>query len=115
MKQTPCPIVYLFLLIIQNVVINNNTGPLEAMDVFVNLFYYACSRSGLLNFCAVALALSDLGYRAVGIRIDSGDLAYLSNKARECFVKVATKYVVLNCYFWLSCTSLKLNIFQLIL
>ncbi|KAG8293226.1 hypothetical protein J6590_023386 [Homalodisca vitripennis] len=48
--------------------------------------------SGLLNFCAVALALNDLGYRAVGIRIDSGDLAYLSNKARECFVKIATKY-----------------------
>lgn len=48
-------------------------------------------RSGLLNFCAVALALNDLGYRAVGVRIDSGDLAYLSNKARESFTKIATK------------------------
>uniref|UniRef100_A0A1B6F2C5 Nicotinate phosphoribosyltransferase n=1 Tax=Cuerna arida TaxID=1464854 RepID=A0A1B6F2C5_9HEMI len=53
---------------------------------------YDVKKSGLLNFCAVALALNDLGYRAVGIRIDSGDLAYLSNKARECFVKIATKY-----------------------
>jgi nicotinate phosphoribosyltransferase len=48
-------------------------------------------RSGLLNFCAVALALNTLGYRAIGIRIDSGDLAYLSNKARETFEKVAQK------------------------
>jgi len=42
-----------------------------------------------LNFCAVALALNDLGYKAIGVRIDSGDLAYLSNKSRETFVKVA--------------------------
>ncbi|XP_063548349.1 nicotinate phosphoribosyltransferase isoform X1 [Cydia strobilella] len=45
-------------------------------------------RSGLLNFCAVALALNDCGYRAVGIRIDSGDLAYLSVLARDTFAKV---------------------------
>ncbi|XP_015522478.1 nicotinate phosphoribosyltransferase isoform X1 [Neodiprion pinetum] len=49
-------------------------------------------RSGLLNFCAVALALSDLGYQAIGIRIDSGDLAYLSMTAREVFEKIAVKY-----------------------
>ncbi|XP_011862651.1 PREDICTED: nicotinate phosphoribosyltransferase isoform X2 [Vollenhovia emeryi] len=49
-------------------------------------------RSGLLNFCAVALALNDLGYKAVGIRIDSGDLAYLSNVARDIFEKIAVKY-----------------------
>ncbi|KAG7199346.1 hypothetical protein KM043_018192 [Ampulex compressa] len=49
-------------------------------------------RSGLLNFCAVALALNDLGYRAVGIRIDSGDLAYLSNVSRDIFERIAVKY-----------------------
>ncbi|XP_029040015.2 nicotinate phosphoribosyltransferase [Osmia bicornis bicornis] len=49
-------------------------------------------RSGLLNFCAVALALNDLGYKAVGIRIDSGDLAYLSNTARDIFERIAVKY-----------------------
>ncbi|XP_014204039.1 nicotinate phosphoribosyltransferase [Copidosoma floridanum] len=49
-------------------------------------------RSGLLNFCAVALALSNLGYKAIGIRIDSGDLAYLSQVARELFVKLAKKF-----------------------
>uniref|UniRef100_A0A0A9WU06 Nicotinate phosphoribosyltransferase n=1 Tax=Lygus hesperus TaxID=30085 RepID=A0A0A9WU06_LYGHE len=53
---------------------------------------YDVKRSGLLNFCAVAMSLHDLGYRAIGIRIDSGDLAYLSNKAREVFNKVAEKY-----------------------
>ncbi|KAK9298405.1 hypothetical protein QLX08_008206 [Tetragonisca angustula] len=49
-------------------------------------------KSGLLNFCAVALALNDLGYKAIGIRIDSGDLAYLSNTARDIFERIAIKY-----------------------
>ncbi|XP_043264237.1 nicotinate phosphoribosyltransferase isoform X1 [Colletes gigas] len=49
-------------------------------------------RSGLLNFCAVALALNDLGYKSIGIRIDSGDLAYLSNAARDIFERIAAKY-----------------------
>ncbi|XP_046382958.1 nicotinate phosphoribosyltransferase isoform X4 [Ischnura elegans] len=53
---------------------------------------YDVQRSGLLNFCSVALALNNLGYRAVGIRIDSGDLAYLSNKSREVFRTIADKY-----------------------
>ncbi|XP_071858291.1 nicotinate phosphoribosyltransferase isoform X2 [Bombus fervidus] len=53
---------------------------------------YDVKRSGLLNFCAVALALNDLGYKAVGIRIDSGDLAYLSNTARNIFERIAIKY-----------------------
>ena len=50
------------------------------------------NRSGLLNFCAVALALNDCGYRAVGIRIDSGDLAYLSVLARETFESIAETF-----------------------
>lgn len=55
---------------------------------------YDVSRSGLLNFASVALALNDLGYRALGIRIDSGDLAYLSRVAREAFHKVAKEFDV---------------------
>ena len=51
-------------------------------------------RSGLLNFAAVAMALNDLGYRALGIRIDSGDLAYLSKVAREAFVSVSKAFNV---------------------
>ncbi|XP_076638745.1 nicotinate phosphoribosyltransferase isoform X3 [Colletes latitarsis] len=53
---------------------------------------YDVKRSGLLNFCAVALALNDLGYKSIGIRIDSGDLAYLSNAARDIFEIIAAKY-----------------------
>ncbi|XP_034837763.1 nicotinate phosphoribosyltransferase isoform X1 [Maniola hyperantus] len=51
-------------------------------------------RSGLLNFCAVALALNDCGYKAVGIRIDSGDLAYLSVLVRDTFHQVAEQFQV---------------------
>ena len=51
------------------------------------MFY--SSRSGLLNFCAVAVALNDFGYRPIGIRLDSGDLAYLSNRARDAFRKIS--------------------------
>ncbi|KAK3872181.1 hypothetical protein Pcinc_022732 [Petrolisthes cinctipes] len=55
---------------------------------------YDVLKSGLLNFCAVAMGLNDLGYRALGIRIDSGDLAYLSCVARTTFVTVAEKFNV---------------------
>ncbi|KAG6517236.1 hypothetical protein ZIOFF_020616 [Zingiber officinale] len=49
-------------------------------------------RSGIPNFCAVALALNDLGYTASGIRLDSGDLAYLSTEARNFFLSVEKEF-----------------------
>ncbi|XP_071914834.1 nicotinate phosphoribosyltransferase 1-like isoform X2 [Coffea arabica] len=51
-------------------------------------------RSGIPNFCAVALALNDLGYKAQGIRLDSGDLAYLSCEARKFFHSIETEFGV---------------------
>ena len=35
---------------------------------------YDTAASGLANFLAVALALLHLGYKVIGIRLDSGDL-----------------------------------------
>lgn len=40
----------------------------------------------------MALALHDQGYLPIGIRIDSGDLAYLSCLARKNFVSVSEHY-----------------------
>ena len=64
------------------------TGFLALVDT------YDVKRSGILNFCAVSLALFDLDYLAVGIRIDSGDLAYLSRMAREMFEKVSKAFKI---------------------
>jgi nicotinate phosphoribosyltransferase len=55
---------------------------------------YDVIRSGLPNFCAVTLALAEVGYKAIGIRLDSGDLAYLSHVVRKSFVTIAEKFKV---------------------
>ncbi|KAK7252824.1 hypothetical protein RIF29_37044 [Crotalaria pallida] len=57
---------------------------------------YDVMRSGIPNFCAVALALSDLGYKAVGIRLDSGDLAYLSCEIRKIFCSIENEFKLPN-------------------
>ncbi|KAL0343707.1 UNVERIFIED_CONTAM: Nicotinate phosphoribosyltransferase 2 [Sesamum angustifolium] len=55
---------------------------------------YDVMRSGIPNFCAVALALNDLGYKALGIRLDSGDLAYQSCEARKFFQSIEKEFGV---------------------
>ncbi|XP_062252139.1 nicotinate phosphoribosyltransferase [Platichthys flesus] len=46
---------------------------------------YSVACSGLLNFCAVALVLCELGYQPVGVRLDSGDLCRQSVDVRRVF------------------------------
>uniref|UniRef100_A0A034VS92 Nicotinate phosphoribosyltransferase n=2 Tax=Bactrocera dorsalis TaxID=27457 RepID=A0A034VS92_BACDO len=77
-----------------NTTTDRQTLTSSAPNAYLPKYVAKSFRSGLLNFCAVALALNDLGYHAVGIRIDSGDLAYLSCLARETFEKVAERFKV---------------------
>ena len=55
---------------------------------------YDTLNSGVPNFLTVALALHRLGYRPLGIRLDSGDLAYLSKEARRMFREVSERFSV---------------------
>ncbi|NXO00912.1 PNCB phosphoribosyltransferase, partial [Rhinopomastus cyanomelas] len=55
---------------------------------------YCVRRSGLPNFCAVALALHQLGYQAIGVRLDSGDLAKQSKEIRRVFQACGTRFQV---------------------
>lgn len=61
------------------------TGTLCLVDTYDTL------QSGVLNYICVACALLTLGYTPRGIRLDSGDLSYLSRAARELFRDVDTR------------------------
>ena len=49
---------------------------------------YNTLQSGVINYMIVATTLNEFGYNAVGLRIDSGDLAYLANECYKKFVIV---------------------------
>lgn len=52
---------------------------------------YDTLHSGVRNFILVALVLDDLGFAPRGIRLDSGDLSYLSLEASRMFRELATE------------------------
>ncbi len=53
---------------------------------------YDILKSGIPNFICTALALHKLGFKPVGVRIDSGDLSYYSKKIRDIFKKTDLKF-----------------------
>ncbi|KAL2089638.1 hypothetical protein ACEWY4_014326 [Coilia grayii] len=55
---------------------------------------YSVKRSGLPCFCAVALALCELDYQPVGVRLDSGDLCQLSVEVRSVFAECSNHFGV---------------------
>jgi len=80
---------------------SSNVGELAAFVAYAQAFphdfnvlvdTYDTIKSGIPNFLAVAIALHELGYRAKGIRLDSGDLAFLSVKAREMFADASKEF-----------------------
>eukprot|EP01083_Nonionella_stella_P293383 997699_1 len=82
---------------------STNEGELSAFiayavafpDLFLALVdTYDTLNSGIVNFLCVSLALHSYGYKAIGVRLDSGDLAYLSKESRKKFVDTAVKYGV---------------------
>jgi nicotinate phosphoribosyltransferase len=54
---------------------------------------YNTLRSGLPNAITVAKELEAKGFRLIGVRLDSGDLAYLSKKARQMLDDAGLPYV----------------------
>jgi nicotinate phosphoribosyltransferase len=78
--------------------LTTNDGELAAFIAYATAFphsflclidTYDTLKSGLLNYVMVALVLDDLGYVPSGIRLDSGDLAYLSMECALLFQKFA--------------------------
>ena len=79
---------------------HTNEGELAAFVAYAQAFpktflalvdTYDTLKSGVPNFICVALALLKLGHRPVGVRLDSGDLSYLSRATRKMFNDIAAK------------------------
>ena len=53
---------------------------------------YDTIHSGVKNFLLICLVLDDLGYKPLSIRLDSGDLAFLSRECKALFKEVGDKF-----------------------
>ena len=60
-------------------------------DLLALVDTYDTLKSGVPNFICVALGLFKLGYKPIGIRLDSGDLSYLSKRARKMLTDIGAK------------------------
>ncbi len=79
---------------------NTNEGELASFIAYAQAFprgflalvdTYETLKSGVPNFICVALALLKIGYTPIGIRLDSGDLSYLSKATREMLDRISAK------------------------
>jgi nicotinate phosphoribosyltransferase len=62
-------------------------------DAFSSLVdSYSTLKSGIKNYLLVALALKELGHDARGVRLDSGDLAYLSKECKKLMVETGRQF-----------------------
>ena len=52
---------------------------------------YDTLKSGVPNFICVALGLLKLGHTPIGVRLDSGDLSYLSKETRKIFNELSVR------------------------
>jgi nicotinate phosphoribosyltransferase len=77
-----------------------NEGELASFIVYAQAFpreflalvdTYDTLKSGVPNFICVALGLLRLGYKPIGIRLDSGDLSYLSKETRRMLGEIGAK------------------------
>jgi len=84
---------------------NTNEGELTAFISFAQAFpnrflalidTYDTLNSGVWNFLCVAAALQEMGFKPIGVRLDSGDLAYLSCECRRIFREVEQKHGFLS-------------------
>jgi len=80
---------------------STNDGELAAFISYASSFpdsflclidTYETLQSGVRNFVMVSLVLSDLGYTPAGVRLDSGDLAYLSLECDTVFKEIAARF-----------------------
>ena len=82
-------------------IVTGNQGELAAFIAYARSYpsnflaladSYDTLKSGIPNYLAVSLALHAAGYEPVGVRLDSGDLAYLSREVRAMFVRAAEAF-----------------------
>jgi nicotinate phosphoribosyltransferase len=71
----------------------NNFAEIQPDDCILLVDTYDTLKSGLPNAITVAKKMEEKGFRLKGIRLDSGDLAYLAKESRKRLDKAGLGYV----------------------
>ena len=79
---------------------HSNEGELASFIAYAQAFprgfmalvdTYDTLKSGVPNFVCVAIGLLNVGYTPIGVRLDSGDLSYLSKRTRKVLNEVSAR------------------------